>query len=101
MCYHRLRYFESYQRVSVDSILEVPRLSDGLSRKKTQNLKSVYTCIALLGYLRKNFKNLLLKGALSGLRQFLATERLLNMIENVFYFISKALFVLKIFKLLS
>ena len=35
-----------------------------------------------------------LKGALSGLRQLLA-------IENPFYFTSKALFVLKIFKFLS
>ena len=38
------------------------------------------------------------KGALSGLRQFLATERRLKMIKNAFYFTSKALFVLKIFK---
>ena len=42
-----------------------------------------------------------LKGALSGLRKFLATESPLKMMKNVFYFISKALFVLKIFKFLS
>ena len=42
-----------------------------------------------------------LKGALSGLRQFLATESLLKMIKNTFYFTSKALFVLKIFNFLS
>ena len=41
------------------------------------------------------------KGALSGLRQFLATESRLKMMKNVFYFTSKALFVLKIFKFLS
>ena len=41
------------------------------------------------------------KGALSGLRQFLATESPLKMMKNAFYFTSKALFVLKIFKLLS
>ena len=41
------------------------------------------------------------KGALSGLRQFLATERPLKMMKNVLYFISKALFVFKIFKFLS
>ena len=41
-----------------------------------------------------------LKGALSGLRQFLATESPLKMMKNVFYFNSKALFVLKIFKFL-
>ena len=43
----------------------------------------------------------LFKGALSGLRQFLTTESLLKMIENAFYFTTKALFVLKIFKFLS
>ena len=36
--------------------------------------------------------------ALSGLRQFLVTESPLNMMKNAFYFTSKALFVLKIFK---
>ena len=41
------------------------------------------------------------KGALSGLRQVLATESPLKVMKNVFYFISKALFVLKIFKFLS
>ena len=42
-----------------------------------------------------------LKGALSGLRQFVATESSLKMMENAFYFTSKAFFVLKIFKFLS
>ena len=42
-----------------------------------------------------------IKGALSGLRQFLVTESPLKMMENAFYFTSKALFVLKIFKFLS
>ena len=41
-----------------------------------------------------------IKGTLSRLRQFLATESPLNM-KNVFYFTLKALFVLKIFKCLS
>ena len=36
-----------------------------------------------------------IKGALSGLRQFLATKSPLKMIKNVFYFTSKALFVFK------
>ena len=43
----------------------------------------------------------LLKGALSGLRQFLATESPLKMMKKAFYFTSEALFVLKIFKFLS
>ena len=42
------------------------------------------------------------KCALSGLRQFLAVESpLIKMMKNTFYFTSKALFVLKIFKFLS
>ena len=43
----------------------------------------------------------LVKGALSGLRQLLATESPLKITKNAFYFTSKALFVLKIFKFLS
>ena len=43
----------------------------------------------------------LIKGALSGLRDFLAIERPLKMMKNTFYFTLKALFVLKIFKFLS
>ena len=39
--------------------------------------------------------------ALSDLRQFLAIESPLKMIKNAFYFTSKALFGLKIFKFLS
>ena len=39
-----------------------------------------------------------LKGALSGLRQFLTIESSLNKMKN--YFTSEALFVLKIFKFL-
>ena len=46
-------------------------------------------------------KILPLKGALSGLRQLLATESPLKMMKNAFYFTSKALFVLNIFKFLS
>ena len=41
------------------------------------------------------------KDALSALRQLLATESPLKMIKNAYYFTSKALFVLKIFKVLS
>ena len=41
------------------------------------------------------------KGALSGLRQFLAPESPFKMMENGFYFTSKAPSVLKIFKSLS
>ena len=43
----------------------------------------------------------MIKGTLSGLRQFLATESPVKVMKNTFYFISKALFVLKIFEFLS
>ena len=42
-----------------------------------------------------------LKGALSGLRQFLTTKSPLKMKKKAFNFTSKALFVLKMFKFLS
>ena len=41
------------------------------------------------------------KGALSGLRQFLAFESPLKVMNNAFYVTLKARFVLKIFKFLS
>ena len=50
------------------------------------------------GLLNGNFK---VKGALSGLRQILATESPLKMMKNAFYFSSKALLVLEISKFLS
>ena len=43
----------------------------------------------------------LVKGLLSNLKQFSATECPLKLMKNVFYFASKALSVLKIFKCLS
>ena len=48
-----------------------------------------------------HFVELALKGAISVLRQLLATESPLKMMKNTFYFTSKALSVLKIFELLS
>ena len=42
-----------------------------------------------------------IKVALSSLRILLAAENPLKMMKNAFYFMSKALFVLKIFKFLS
>ena len=44
---------------------------------------------------------IIIKGALPGLRQFLASKSPLKMMKNAFYFTSKALFVLKLFKFLS
>ena len=45
--------------------------------------------------------NPMLKGSLSGLRQFLENESFLKMMKNAFDFTSKALFIIKIFKFLS
>ena len=42
----------------------------------------------------------IVKGAVSGLKQFLTTENPLKLIRNAFYFILKAVFVLMIFKFL-
>ena len=49
---------------------------------------------------KKHF-SLWFKGTLSGLKQFLVTQSPLKIMKNAFYFTSKALFVLKIFKFLS
>ena len=57
--------------------------------------------IMLIKYTCSFQRKMLLKGTLSGLRQFLATESPLKMKKNAFYFTTKALFVLKIFKFLS
>ena len=43
----------------------------------------------------------ILKGAISGMRQVLATENSLTVMKNAFYFTLKILFVFKIFKILS
>ena len=47
-----------------------------------------------------NIIKIYMKGALSGLRQFLATKSPLKMMKNAFYLTSKVLFVLKMFKVL-
>ena len=47
------------------------------------------------------FTEEIVKGALSGLRQFLATANPLKIMKNDFFFILKAFFVFKIFKFLS
>ena len=55
--------------------------------------------LSLVSYVK--ITKLKFKVALSGPRQLLATERPLKVMKNAFYFTSKALFVLKIFKFLS
>ena len=66
------------------------------------------TCFTVCQNVNKQSSNtlmtiqkLLFIGALSSLRQFLATEISLKMMRNAFYFISKAFLVLKIFTFLS
>ena len=48
-----------------------------------------------------SYPNLIVKGALSDLRPFLAIETPLKMMKNAFYFTLKARFFFKIFKFLS
>ena len=56
-------------------------------------LHDFLTCFAFWGTI--------IKGQISDLRQRLTTESLLKMMENAFYFMLKALFVLEIFILLT
>ena len=56
--------------------------------------------IIIVTHCRKKM-NFSIKVALSDLRQFLASKSSLKMMKNAFYFILKAFFVLKIFKILS
>ena len=82
------------------------------AKKKKKNRKTFHRrCLKGPKYasaIQKIFKNVyessvskVFKGAVSDLRQFLATESPLKIMENAFYFFLKALFVLKIFKFLS
>ena len=60
---------------------------------------SFFICLIISLHLSLNLLGAhLVNGALSGLRQFLAADSPLKMMKNAFYFTSKALFVLKIFK---
>ena len=79
-----------------------------LSDEHTLNIKlnSLRTIFVFSQFYKHNrsqmfFKIGALKGALSGLRQLLATECPLKIMKNAFYFTLKALFVLKTLKFLS
>ena len=67
--------------------------------------KNLFPCNAMVSStinpVKYQFLVYLVKCAHSGLRQFLATESPLKMMKNAFYFTSKTLFVLKIFKIFS
>ena len=60
-----------------------------------------FNCFEIKRIELKNVYQDLLKGALSGLKQFLATENPLKMMKKAFYFTSNVLFILKIFKFSS
>ena len=66
--------------------------------KLTNQIFGMYVVFAEQLYVEQMHENF--KGALSGLRQFLAFESTLKMMKNAFYFLLKARFVLKIFKFL-
>ena len=80
--FKRLFYINIYRHCFVLLLLLLLLLLNVITVTKTQNFR----------------KNRNIKGALSGLRQFLATESPLKMMRNAFYFTSKALFVIKVFK---
>ena len=63
------------------------------SKFEAQNL---HQYITYLGHVRS-----FIKGAFSGLRQFLATESPLEMMKNAFYFTLKPLFVLTIYDVIT
>ena len=69
------------------------RLSDYLNNSENGLLLSI-------NFLLKNIEYTI-KGVLSGMRQFLATESPLKMMKNASYLTLKALSVLKIFMFLS
>ena len=65
-------------------------------------LKIFKFCPGIFGHLGKRpDKKTKVKGALSSLKQFLATERPLKMMKNAFYFTLQSLLVLKILNFLS
>ena len=76
---------------------------NNLKTKTAMNAKVsvLFLCVeTIIYFLWYNLHDCNFKGALSGLRQHLATASPLTMMKNTFYFTSKALFVLKIFKFL-
>ena len=65
-----------------------------LIKEKVNNLDNTFPIVEIE-------MNDLIKDALSGLKQFMATESSLKMMKNAFCFTLEGLFVLKIFKFLS
>ena len=51
-------------------------------------------------FLNRLVSKVVFKGAISGLRKFLATESPLKIMKNTFYFTFRALFMFKLFKFL-
>ena len=75
--------------------------ADNSSVNNTLSFQSLKCVISQIKYIEETMSKNDVKGALSSLRQFLAIGSPLKMMKNAFYFTSKALFVLKIFKFLS
>ena len=72
-------------------------LNDTVHESKSEKKYDIYLTDTLFGMDEKRK----IIGALSGLRQFLATESPLKVMKNVFYFALKTLYILKIFTFLS
>ena len=67
-------------------------------RKKGQPRSILFFTLKQVSLLKAS--EFYLKGALSGLIQFLATESPLKLMKNVFYLTLRIIFILKIFKVL-
>ena len=74
--------------------------ADNSSVNNTLSFQSLKCVISQIKYIEETMSENDVKGALSSLRQFLAIGSPLKMMKNAFYFTSKALLVLKIFKFL-
>ena len=90
------KYYLGYYNLS---ILQVDLILCEKRSKKPQ-----LTTLLEKTFARRSFCGIsmqIVKGTLSDLRHFLTTKNPLKLMENAFYFTWKALFILKIFKLLS
>ena len=71
----------------IDNELSFRKHISTLGKKRSDQLNAINRIQKFMGFKEKN----IVKGALSGLRQFLTTEILLKMMKNVFFFALKTL----------
>ena len=88
--------FETFLRYNRLIAVDICYLSTFLKVKVEFNSVHLFLIASILGWSLYP----IIRGKLSGLRQFLAAESPLKMTKNAFYFTSKAFFILKICKFL-